>query len=174
METTQNQLPPYFVSFFNKLRNYLDTKLYYFGSVQRQDYFPDSSDVDVAIFSDNVPSVLSKMQNMLNVNKKDFKKFVWKLNSCGIMAHGYKIMYKEPENNFVAEFSIYDEKYKDNLLFEFREKQHLPFYATILLIISKYLYYSFAIIPGYWYTAIKKFILSFLIGKKEDNFVIID
>lgn len=174
METTRNTLPPYSVSFFNKLKNYLDTKLYYFGSVQRDDYFPESSDVDVAIFSDNVSSLISKMQNILNVPRSQFKKFFWKLNSNNSVANGYKILYKEPDNNFVAEFSIYDEKFKDDILYEFNDKRELPFLATVLLVIAKYLYYSLAIIPGYWYTAIKKFILSYLIGKKEDNFVIVD
>lgn len=174
METTRNQLPPYPVYFFNKLGNYLDTKLYYFGSVQRRDYFPESSDVDVAIFTDNVQGTITKMQSILNVNKKDFKKFVWKLNSSDIMANGHKLLYKEPDNNFVAEFSIYDDKFKDKILFEYHDKQELPYYATVLLIIAKYLYYSFALIPGYWYTAMKKFILSYLIGRKEDHFVIID
>ena len=78
METTKNKLSPYATTFFNKLGNYLDTKLYYYGSVQRNDYFNDDSDLDVAIFTDNVSSMLSKINNFLNVKKYEFKKFVWK------------------------------------------------------------------------------------------------
>ena len=89
METTKNQLSPYATTFFNKLGNYLDTKLYYYGSVQRNDYFNDDSDLDVAIFTDNVSSTLSKINNFLNVKKYEFKKFVWNLNITKNMVTDY-------------------------------------------------------------------------------------
>jgi hypothetical protein len=173
METTKNDLPIYSTHFFNKLRNYLDTKLYYFGSVQREDYFPKSSDIDVAIFTENVNSIIYKMQNFLNVDKSEFKKFVWRLNCNNVVVNGYKILYKEPENDFIAEFSIYDEKHRNDILFEHNDKRDLPFYATFLLIIVKFLFYTLAIIPSSWYIQSKKFILTSCIGKREDNFVII-
>jgi hypothetical protein len=173
METTKNTLPSYSTQFFNKLSNYLDTKLFYFGSVQRGDYFPKSSDIDVAIFTENVDSIITKMQNMLNVNKNEFKKFVWRLNSNNSLVNGYKILYKEPENDFIAEFSIYNEKHRNDILFEHNDKRDLPFYATFLLIFIKILYYTLEIIPSTWYIQSKRFILTYIIGKKEDNFVII-
>jgi hypothetical protein len=40
METTKNKLPEKEQQFFNELSKYLDTSLYYYGSVQRNDYFP--------------------------------------------------------------------------------------------------------------------------------------
>jgi predicted nucleotidyltransferase len=61
METTKNNLPENVKNFFNDLRKYLDTKLLFYGSVQRSDYFPESSDIDVDIFTDNVGSTMSKM-----------------------------------------------------------------------------------------------------------------
>ena len=174
METTRNKMPPYAVNFFNKLSNYLDTKFYFFGSIQRGDYFPAASDIDVDIFTENTQSTITKMQNFLNVNRSEFKKFVWKLNTTGKLAYGYKIMYKDSEHNFAAEFSIYDEKYKKQILNEHNGKQKLPYYATCLLIILKYLFYTFNIIPAAWYTQTKRFILSYLIGKDHDHFVVID
>ena len=54
METTKNEIPEYNNIFFEKLKNYLDMKIYFFGSVQRNDYFPKSSDIDVALFTDNI------------------------------------------------------------------------------------------------------------------------
>ena len=48
--------------------------------MQRDDYFPQSSDIDVAIFTDNINNIILKLQSFLNVNHKDFKQFVWKLN----------------------------------------------------------------------------------------------
>jgi predicted nucleotidyltransferase len=173
METTKNQLPTYSAYFFNNLGNYLDTKLYYFGSVQRGDYFPKSSDIDVAIFSNNVNSIVTKMQSFLNVSRNEFKNFVWRLNSNNVVVNGYKILYKEPENDFIAEFSIYDEKHRNDILFEHNDKRDLPFYATFVLIIVKFLFYTLAIIPSSWYIESKKFILTSFIGKREDNFVIV-
>ena len=52
METTKNEIPEYNKIFFEKLKNYLDMKIYFFGSVQRNDYFPKSSDIDVALFTE--------------------------------------------------------------------------------------------------------------------------
>jgi predicted nucleotidyltransferase len=174
METTRNKLTEHEKIFFYKLSNYLDTKLYYFGSVQRRDYFPSSSDIDVDIFTDNENNTIIKLMNFLNVEKSDFKRFVWKLNKNDQLAYGYKIMYKNPEEKICVEFSIYNEKYKDNILYEHNGKKEIPLYATILLIIIKFLFYTLNIIPATWYTQSKSFILSTLIFKKQDHFVIID
>jgi predicted nucleotidyltransferase len=174
METTRNKLTSYEIHFFHNLSNYLDTKLYFFGSIQRGDYFPSSSDIDVDIFTENMSSTIIKMMNYLNVTRNDFKKFVWKLNINNQLVSGYKLMYKEPERKFAVEFSLYDEKYKTEILQEHKSKSILPFYATILLIIIKYLFYTLNIIPGLWYTNAKKFILSYMIGKDYDHFVVID
>jgi hypothetical protein len=174
METTKNHLTPYISHFFNKLSKYLDKKLLFFGSVQRYDYFPGSSDIDVDIFTDNVSSTISKMQHFLKVPKTHFKKFVWKLNKSNRLANGYKIMYKEPTNNFFAEFSIYDEKFKKDVLEEHNGKTVLPFYASVLLVILKFIFYKLHIIPDKLYTFTKKKILSLMIGLPDDEFVVLD
>ena len=70
METTKNVLPENVKFFFNNLSDVLDTKLLFFGSVQRDDYFPGKSDIDVAIFTDNVKSTISKLQHYLHLNKE--------------------------------------------------------------------------------------------------------
>ena len=82
-------------------------------------------------------------------------------------------MYKEPARNFSAEISIYDEKYKEGVLIEHNGKRELPIYATFALIIIKYLFYSFNIMPSEWYIYFKKLILSKLIFLKDDDFVVI-
>ena len=174
METTRNKLTQDEKIFFYKLSNYLDTKLYYFGSVQRGDYFPSSSDIDVDVFTENENGTIIKFMNFLNVERSEFKRFVWKLNKNNKLAYGYKLMYKNIEHNFSVEFSIYNEKYKNNILYEHNDKKDIPLYATILLIIIKFLYYTLNIIPSQWYKESKKFILSTLIFKKIDHFVVID
>jgi hypothetical protein len=58
-------------------------------------------------------------------------------------------------------------------LTEHNSKKNLPFYATYLLIIIKYLFYKLNIIPAEVYTYLKKNILSILIFKKEDDFLVL-
>jgi len=174
METTKNKLSPYQISFFNRLSTYLDTKLYFFGSIQRNDYFPESSDIDVDIFTNNESATIVQMMNFLHVEREDFKQFVWKLNVNGKVAKGHKLMYKEPEHNLAVEFSIYNETYKPAVLYEHSQKSVIPFYASWLLIFVKTLYYNLAWIPGAWYTQMKRFILSYMIAKDHDHFVVID
>ena len=173
METTKNIMSDYSNLFFNKVKNYLDTPIFFFGSVQRDDYFPTSSDIDVAIFSDNIKSTITKIQSFLNVDRNDFKSFVWRLNYDNSLVKGYKIMYREPEHNLAVEIAVYDEKYKNGILQEHNGKRELPFYATCALVIIKYLFYQFNIIPPEWYIYLKKIILTKLIFVKEDDFVVL-
>ena len=172
METTKNKLSPYETIFFNKLSNYLDTKIYYYGSVQRDDYFKNDSDLDIAIFTDNVSSTIVKIQNFLKIKKYTFKKFVWNLQLTKNIVIGYKYMYLEPENNLKVEIAIYNEKYKDDLLLEYNDKIMIPFYATFLLIFVKILYYKLQIISREWYSYFKKKIITVLCGKTSDIFVL--
>lgn len=171
METTKNIMPEYNNIFFDKLKNHLDTKIYFFGSVQRDDYFPKSSDIDVAIFSDNISSTIFQLQTFLHKDHNDFKKFVWRLNYDNSLVKGYKIMYNEYEHNLAAEIAIYDEKYKNGILQEHNAKRVLPFYATCALVIIKYLFYTLNIMPKEWYTYLKNIILTKFIFLKEDDFV---
>jgi hypothetical protein len=107
----------------------------------------------------------------LNLNKYEFKKVIWKLNTTGQLVNGYKFMYRDLKNKLVVEFSIYSEKFKKQIIDEHNSKINIPFYATILLVILKYLFYKLNIIPDEWYIKGKKFILSPLIGKPYDDFV---
>ena len=173
METTKNIMSEYNNTFFEKLKNYLDTKIYFFGSIQRDDYFQKGSDIDVAIFTDNIKSTVTKLQNFLNVSADEFKTFVWRLNLDNSLVKGYKIMYKEPEQDFVVEFSIYEEKYKEGILYEHNGKRVLPFYATWLLIIIKFLFYTLGVLPSSWYIYLKNIIFTKLIFLKEDDFVVL-
>lgn len=173
METTYQHLSPYTQQFFENLRNYLDKPLYFFGSVQRVDYFP-GSDIDVDIFTENPKSTIMQLQHYLKVESTDFKKMVWKINATGRLVHGHKIMYKEPDHNLIAEFSIYDEKYKHDVLTEHTYKMVLPFYITVFLYILKFFYYQLHLLPDSYYITLKRFILNFMVNEKEEHFVVID
>ena len=174
METTNNKLPDNIVSFFKELSEYLDTKILYFGSVQRGDYFPGKSDIDVDIFTDNEHSIMTKMQHFMNIDKKKFKKFIWRLNHNNTMAHGHKVMYKNEEQNFNAEFSIYNEKYKQGILKEHLAKTILPFYATWMLILLKFFHYTIPLLEYKTFSYLKKKILTLGIGLPDDQFIVLD
>lgn len=173
MENTKNQLPPNAYIFFNQLKTYLNTKLYFFGSIQRTDYFPIASDIDVDIFTDNIHSTILKLHHFLSVERKKIKKIIWKLNNNNKVIIGYKIFYTHPEYNFSAEISINEEKYKEYVLKEHNGKNVLPFYASWLLIILKFIYYKLHLIPHEWFKYFKKIILSTLIFKKDDHYIVL-
>ena len=85
METTKNKLSQQESIFFEKLRNYLDTPLYFYGSIQRDDYLPQHSDIDVNIFSNDEKDIIIKLQNFLNVDRNNFKKTLLKMNNTNII-----------------------------------------------------------------------------------------
>lgn len=174
METIKNKIPDNTITFFEELSEFLDTKLLFFGSVQRSDYFPGESDIDVDIFTDNEGQTISKMQHFLHVKRSDFKKFVWRLNHNNSIAYGNKIFYKNKEDGIFVEFSIYNEKYKKGILKEHLMKTELPFYASSLLIILKFLFYNLKILDKKTFSYLKKKILSVGIGLPDDQFVVLE
>ena len=174
METTKNKLPENIENFFKELSEYLDTKILYFGSVQRSDYFHGKSDIDVDIFTDNENSTINKLQHFLNVNRSQFKKFVWRLNHNDEVVYGNKLFYINNELELKVEFSIYNEKYKKGVLVEHTKKTVLPFYATFLLIILKFIYYDLHFIDKTYFSYFKKKIITLGIGLPHDEFIVLD
>ena len=174
METTKNEMSPYAKNFFNKLTKYLDNKFYFYGSIQRLDYFPEFSDIDADLFTDNEQSTILKIQNFLGYQKNDFKKFIYKLHKSNRLVKGYKVKYKDENNKFKTEISIYDEKYKNDVLLEHNLKTQLPFIISILIVSLKFCYYTLNIIPTSVYKSLKKFILNYMIEGKDVEFVILD
>ena len=61
MEYTKNKLPIKTQEYLNKMKEFLDTKLYFYGSVQRLDFFPNNSDIDICIFTDNTQTMIQKL-----------------------------------------------------------------------------------------------------------------
>jgi hypothetical protein len=173
METTKNKLPQNVKDFFYHLSDYLDTKFLYFGSVQRSDYVPGKSDVDVDVFTENEYSLMNKMQHYLHVPKSDFKKVAWILN--GVPIYGYKLNYENDKKGIKSEFSIYNERFKKIVLEDHNKKQILPIYITILLYILKFFYYQFPVLDKKTFTVYKRFILNTLFGEDSNTkFLVLD
>lgn len=172
MENTNNKLTPKQKEFLDSLSEYLEIKLLYYGSIQREDYIPGKSDIDIDIFTDNENSTIAKMQHFLHVKKTDFKKVVWQLRKDNKLTTGYKLAYK---NDFInAEFAIYDAKFKIHILEEHNGKNDLPFYITYLLIFLKILHYQLNILSTTYYKDLKRKLFSYGLGQKsKDAYVIL-
>lgn len=174
METTKNRLTPYEEYFFNNLKQYLDTPLYFYGSIQRADYNSQQSDIDVDIFSENEKDIILKLQNLLNIERSEFKRVVYKINKLNVVVNGYKTKYVDEKNKLKVEFAIFNIKYKDAILYEHKSKFDLPYYLSLILIIFKFLHYDLCILPLKYYRKIKKFFINNCYDNSMSEFVVID
>jgi predicted nucleotidyltransferase len=167
----RDDFPKEVKDFFYQLEDYLDTKLNFYGSVNRSDYVHDKSDIDIAIFTDNEYSIMSKLQHFLHVNPNSFDKVAWKLN--GDMIYGYKI---KCENyiDIKCEIAIYNNKFKPIVFKEIKQYDTVPIHISILLLILKSLYYTFPIISKKNYLICKRYIFNnIMLNKKESEFFLI-
>ena len=157
--------------FFYNLQNYVDEDLYFYGSVNRSDYVHGKSDIDIAIFTDNEYSLISKLQHFLHVKRNAFDKIVWKLN--GNMIYGYKIKCDKYMDS-KCEIAIYNNYFKDQLLNEINTYNSIPLYISILLFIIKTLYYTFPLLNSKTYLEYKRYIFNVLfLNKKNTVFFLI-
>lgn len=174
METTKNKLTLNESIFFDKLKNYINKSIYFYGSIQRDDYFCKLSDIDIDIFTDNVYSTLFLLQNFLNIGKKEFNKCLYKIDKKNIVIPGYKSKYIDKNNNFIVEISVYDEKYKKEILDEHNRTLNLPLYITFFLIFIKFLHYKLSVLPIYYYSKIKKQLLTYFYDGNKSEFIVLD
>jgi len=157
MNTIRDDFPKDVKQFFKRLENYLDTELYFYGSVNRPDYVHGKSDIDIIIFTDNEYSMMNKLQHFLHIKRNAFDKVVWKLN--GEMIYGYKIKCEE-YIDIKCEIAIYNTDFKETILKEIQQYNSVPFYIAILLFIIKTLYYTFPILNYKTYSAYKRYIFN--------------
>ena len=173
METihANNKLSEHATDFFNRLRHYLETPLYFYGSILRTDYVDGQSDIDVDIFTDNEGRTISQMSAFLHIPRQKFKKIIWRSRITNHLIHGHKIMYHDIETPLKVEISIYNEKNKKEILTDHLSKSNLPMYASIILWILKILFYHLQMISTENYRFLKHKTLSLLIGIPETDFV---
>jgi len=169
METTKNTLTLEQKKFFDRLRNYINKPIYFYGSIQRNDYFPGKSDFDVDIFTDNESSTIYALCNFLNLNKSDFKKSVYKVNNTII--YGYKVKYKDEENKIKMEMGLYNEKFKSIVMKDHLKDFELPFYISFFLVFIKFLFYNLQIISKETYKRLKRLIMN---ENDELKFIVVD
>ena len=68
----------------------------------------------------------------------------------------YKEIIIPEKNKLKVEFAIFNEKYKDAILYEHRSKFEIPYLLSLVLIIFKYLHYNLGILPLEYYRKIKR------------------
>lgn len=166
MNTIRSDFPEDVKNFFKRLENYLDTELYFYGSVNRSDYVHGKSDIDLAIFTDNEYSVMNKLQHFLHVKRNAFDKVVWKIN--GDMIYGYKIKC-EKYIDIKCEIAIYNNDFKARLLKEISQYNKIPLYISILLFILKTIHYTFPLISSETYSKYKRIIFNEIMLKKKNT-----
>ena len=174
METTKNKLSSYEESFFDKMKNYISKPIYFYGSIQRDDYFPQLSDIDIDIFTDNEYSTLQSLQNYLHLNNGDFKKILYKMDKTNIVVPGYKSKYIDETNKLTIEISIFNEKFKEEIIREHQSKFNMPFYITVFLVLLKILHYNLEILPIYYYSLFKKYLTNACYDNNKAEFIIFD
>lgn len=165
MDKIKNKLSQEKIVFLENLEMYLDTKLYFYGSIYRIDYIDGVSDIDVGIFTNNMERTLLHLQQFLIIDKKEIKKFYLKTRNNKIM-DGYKIMFK---NKIIKlEISIYDEQYKNIVLNDFFMVIYIPQIYSYILIFLKFL----RLFIPYPYNKIKRSIINSYKGEPDTYFFI--
>lgn len=168
MNIPKNKISASASHLFQTLESQLNETLYFYGSVARNDYVSGKSDIDVAIFTDNEHSVISQLQGILHISKKEINKVVYKLNDY--VMYGYKVQIKKPNTENI-EIAIYNNHYKDILIEEFNKPIVAgSFLIHFLLQVLKLFYYTIPVLPQQVYIWAKRIVLNDMMGKKASVF----
>jgi predicted nucleotidyltransferase len=169
MEKPINKLTEIQEDFFEKIKNYIDKPIYFYGSIQRNDYFPGKSDIDIAIFTENEFSTITKLSNLLNLSKNDFRKSVYKIDNK--ILFGYKTKYVDENNSLNVEISLYNEKIKDLIIKEQSRNLVVSFHIYLILVFLKFLYYDLQIISTSFFKNCKRFLMN---ENNEQKYILLD
>lgn len=173
MESTRHPLPPELARFLVDMKNYIELPLYFYGSIQRSDFFPGESDIDIAVFSENVPSTLAQLLHFLKLAKRRAKQFVTRFANTTHVAYGYKIVYTVTlsGNSYPIEIAVYSKNDETAVRSDQNKKASMSAPMMWLLIILKYLYYKLQIIPSTTFNYIKTQIIDNSIVNGRNDFV---
>jgi hypothetical protein len=156
---TYNRLPDKTVELLRRIELTTQCPLYFYGSVQRIDYIPNKSDIDIDIFTDNVSQVLNQIKSILQFPENKIKKTVLKINSKNRVIFGYKFVYTDKKHNLFLEISVFDKKYREDVLTYHMSKTSIPWYITPPLLALKYMFYTLNVIPVTAFHFCKKFLM---------------
>jgi len=169
MDVVKNKLTQNESLFFENLSLYIDKEVYFYGSIQRPDYIKGKSDIDVDIFTDNESSTIQKLCTFLDVKRSVFNKIVYKINNT--MINGFKTKYKDESKKINVEISVYNDKYKNIVLYDHNNYSSLPFYVIIAIMILKFFHYTLGIMPDTIYRKLKQLLIN---PSNETRFISVD
>ena len=155
------------IDFLEEIQSYIGCQFYYYGSIDRVDYLPGKSDIDIDIFTRNLYSTLFKLRHFLLIPEHEIKSIKWRtIRPIAATFNCHKIKF----NNGIVklELNIYDEQYKKTLL-EVRDlKRQIPPFVLMLLYIIKYLYYNTNLISTVQIAAFKKIVMDQLLNMEDE------
>ena len=121
--------------FLKNLEESTNHKIYYFGSSKRLDYI-QGCDIDMAMFTDNIPSLITIVIAFLNT-QNNFKQIIHIQKN--LLINGYKLNFNDEKQNINIELVIYDKKFKNIMLKFYENSNNLPYFISLILLCLKYL-----------------------------------
>jgi len=172
MEDIKDRITERNYNFLKNLEDYIGYKLIFFGSVKRCDYVKNSSDIDIAIITDNVEDTIVKLKFFLDIDNRKIRKIVQKFPKNNDIVNGYKTNYNDYDNDLSIEIIIYDEKYRKHVMESVNNINNFPFYITYFLLVIKFFYYKLNLISSETYKWIKNILMeSYLNQELHDNLI---
>lgn len=152
METPKHPLTIQQSSFLTKLRSYLPEKIYFYGSILRDDFLPGISDIDVLYFSkENLQTAVHKLYRLLtqdsNATRIQMLHFLYHSSETKKVISGYKIKYTNVDNGIIIEMSMYDDENKKFIIQEQLQKARIPYFIVYAMLILKILAYKYRVLP---------------------------
>jgi predicted nucleotidyltransferase len=172
----QNKLIAPEKKFLTELKNYLELPIDIYGSLIRMDYFPNKSDIDIAIFTDNLENTVHRLIDFLGISSKKVR--IFKMKSINKSSYkvktiwGFKTNYKLDVSNYSLkpglfyyhknfkrfEILIYNIKNKSYIINSIKTHFELSFFSSIFIYMLKLFYYYFFLNEKF-YKNIKDYIL---------------
>jgi hypothetical protein len=155
------------IDFLKAAQHYIDSQFYYYGSIERIDYLPGKSDIDIDIFTPNLYSTMFKLRQFLLIPETGIKNIKWRTRRPIVATfHCHKIKF---DNGIIKlELNIYDDKYKNTLLQVRELKRNIPFAVLMLVYTIKSMYYNTNLISNSHIAIFKKFVMGQLLDMEDD------
>ena len=116
--------------------------------------------------------MLLKIQNFLNIDRSRIKRFVSKEKIKDHLHYGHKVIYEGNDIDFTYEIVIYDSKFKQEMLDFYINVNNIPIYASLVLLLLKYLKYYYIISSRIYYQLKKKIFM--LVIPNQCQLVVLD
>ena len=159
------------IDFIEQLQQYCNCEMQFYGSIERIDYFPQFSDIDIDVFTPNVNSTLFKLRQFLSTEEDKVQNVVWSTTKPTFSKFRCKKI--KFQNDFIKlEIGVYDIKYKKKLIKVREYKKQIPFYALVFLYFVKFIYYNMNLLSYHQLARFKKFMMGDVLGMADDYNVI--